>query len=198
MGAIWFKRAELVGAASDTVGYKAGLAVSRDDLVRHTEEIGLDDWWQGDDDGMLRVRSEEFEEAIEQLLYSVGNIPVPRVIRPEIGLFHRYRENPDDSGVLTGMLDILKSLPTEPGKPVDLTLLLTLSEKQFGAKGLRMALEYVDGLELYLHANPWTKTRRKSWKDVAELKALFESASLLTQYGTFIDQRYIDYHSCPR
>jgi restriction system protein len=32
-----------------------------------------------------------------------------------------------------------------------------------------------------------------NWKDSADLRGLFESASLDTQYGTFFDQRYIDY-----
>lgn len=193
MGAIWFRRAELIGASSETVGYKAGVALSREDLAVHTVGMGIDDWWVGDDAQTLRVRSEEFEEAIEQLLYSVGNIPTPRVIRPDIELFHRYKGDPEKFELLKKVLDIVKSLPLDGDGPVDLTPLLEQSEQRLGRDGVRIALEYIDGLELYLHANPWSKVRRQAWKDVAELKSLFDSASLATQYGTFMDQRYIDY-----
>lgn len=194
MGAIWFRRAEFVGAASDTVGYKAGIALSRHDLIHHTSELELEHWWLGEDHEVIRIRSEEFEEIIEQLLYAVGNIPTPRVIRPDIVLLHRYKGDAAQMAVLEQVLGVVAGLRSDDsGEPVDITPVITESERLAGADGLRIALEFVDGLELYLHANPWTHVRRTAWKDVAELEALFKSASLETQYGTFFDQRYIDY-----
>jgi restriction system protein len=194
MGAIWFRRAEFVGSAGDTVGYKAGIALSRDELMHHTSDLERDDWWLGADDELIRVRSEEFEEIIEQLLYAVGNIPTPRVIRPDIVLLHRYKRDATQMAVLERVLTIVAELPRgDDAEPVDITPVLTESERVAGADGLRIALEFVDGLELYLHANPWTRVRRTTWTDVADLQDLFTSASLDTQYGAFFDQRYIDY-----
>lgn len=193
MGAIWFRRAELIGASSDTVGYKAGVALSREDLAAHTEGMGIDDWWVGDDAETLRIRSEEFAAAIEQLLYAVGNIPRPEVVRPDIDLYHLYKHDQKQFAILQEVLQIAHNVPDGGDGPVDFTPFLVESERRFGAVGAKMALQFVERLDIYLHANPWSKVRRKAWKDVADLKGLFESASLTTQYGAFIDQRYIDY-----
>ena len=193
MGAIWFKRAELIGASSDTIGYKAGLALSRQEIADYTLGMGIDDWWTGDDDQQLRVRSEEFEQAIEQLLYSVGNIPTPSVVRPDIALYHRYKEDPNSLATLQSVLKILQRLAPGPDSQLDPESFVRESKAHFGDLGERMSREFVDGLELFQHVNPWKRVRRRQWKDVADLKDLFESASLNTQYGNFIDQRYIDY-----
>jgi hypothetical protein len=96
--------------------------------------------------------------------------------------------------VLEQVLRVVAGLPRDDsGDPIDITLVITGSTRLAGADGLRIALEFVDGLELYPHANPWTHVRRTAWKDVGELEGLFKSASLETQYGTPFDQRHIDY-----
>ena len=51
----------------------------------------------------------------------------------------------------------------------------------------------MEELNLQMHRNPWAKYRREEWKDVTQLKALVESESLEATYGTFFDQRFVDY-----
>ncbi len=41
--------------------------------------------------------------------------------------------------------------------------------------------------------SPWIPNRSIEWKDYLDLQELFESESLTTQYGSFIDQRFIDF-----
>lgn len=190
MGTIVFRRAGLIGAAGDTVGYKAGVVLTRDELIAHTRDLEIESWWTGDVDEEIRVRSEEFQEAIERLLYAVGNIPTPQVLHPAVALINRYKGDSSKFKVVEQVLDRFK-LRHEKGEP-HLSAFLHQS-RELGSDGESIAQELLEAVELFIHANPWSRVRRVNWKDSAELRGLFESASLDTQYGTFFDQRYIDY-----
>jgi len=56
-----------------------------------------------------------------------------------------------------------------------------------------MALEMISGTNDDMHRSPWGSIRSVDWTDVVELKELFESEALETSYGSFFDQRFIDY-----
>ncbi|WP_207726842.1 hypothetical protein [Anaerosolibacter carboniphilus] len=56
-----------------------------------------------------------------------------------------------------------------------------------------MALGILDDLADYQKASPWNAVRRTEWRNIIQLKDLFESESLEAFYREFIDQRYIDY-----
>lgn len=68
MAGIWLKRSQLIGRASEVVGYKSGLGLTNEefeDLIpKHFHDL-----WFGRRDALLRIRSEEFEELINYLLY---------------------------------------------------------------------------------------------------------------------------------
>jgi len=63
MGAIHFRRIELVTSLNELVGYKAGMALTRDQMQEHLggDESGV---ISGNDEAMLRIRSEEFDELL--------------------------------------------------------------------------------------------------------------------------------------
>lgn len=90
----WFKRAELIGAATEAVGYKAGLTLTREAAAGL---VGLDfsGLWTGADDATMRVRGEEFEALIAELLYKVGAIASASLMPPTIKLFHKFKNDPD-------------------------------------------------------------------------------------------------------
>ena len=95
MGAIWFTRIEMLGAVSEIVGHKSGLALSRDEIRDHAPE--RTDLCNGEDDERIRLRSEEMEDVVRELLYSVRNIPTPSVGHPAITLYHRHKADADDA-----------------------------------------------------------------------------------------------------
>jgi hypothetical protein len=70
MGAIWFRRAGLVGTLNEMVGYKSGISLNTEQMadiaVQHADEL------VGEQDDAIRVRSEEFEELLATLLHGVG------------------------------------------------------------------------------------------------------------------------------
>jgi len=65
MGGIWIKRSQLIGRTSEILGYKSGLGLTHEeigDMVRHEYH----EYWFGDNDDLLRIRSEEFEGLMYQ------------------------------------------------------------------------------------------------------------------------------------
>jgi restriction system protein len=76
---------------------------------------------------------------------------------------------------------------------IDPTPFVDAMAQEFGKEGVRLAFEVLDSFSLYQHASPWARIRMVDWQDTADLKDLFESESLSTAYGSFIDQRFIDF-----
>jgi restriction system protein len=77
--------------------------------------------------------------------------------------------------------------------PIDANPAAERCLRELGPTGLDLFLEFYELIEVKLHQTPFSKIRRVEWSKPAELADLFRSESLETQYGAFIDQRYIDY-----
>jgi restriction system protein len=95
MGAIWFSRAQLLGSVSEMVGYKSGVALDTSQIVDLSPEH-YQDYFVGEMDNAVRVRSEEFEEIIAGLLHGLGNIDSPSIAPGRIKMFHRLKEKPEE------------------------------------------------------------------------------------------------------
>jgi restriction system protein len=200
LGAIWFKRAELIGHTTELVGYKSGLALTRE---RAGELLGADfnEYWDGDDESILRVRSEEFEALFIKLLYEVGATASPSPMPFSIALYHKYKADPESLEIYKGVGELfapamhkaMDSAEKQGKRAIDPREFIEQSKELFGARGALIAIEFLEGANEDLFRSPWGGIRRVDWKDTAELEELFRSESLQTQYGTFIDQRFIDY-----
>jgi restriction system protein len=193
VGAIWFRRAELLGSVSEVVGYKSGLALTREEIAEHLPDAG--ELWQGPDEEKLRVRSEEFEELITSLLYAVGNIKTPRVIFPTIALHHKFKRDREKREMVPQILDLFIEIfkIEQAGLSGDVDSFLLAALQRHGPAGFRVAMEFVKNIEDWIHVNPWSRVRRFDWQDTARLRDLFASESLETMYGHFLDQRFVDY-----
>lgn len=66
---------------------------------------------------------------------------------------------------------------------------------ELGVIGTEMSFMYFEMTQLSMQQSPWTQIRRVHWSDTAQLDDLFTSESLVTKYGAYIDQRFIDYLS---
>jgi len=198
MGGIWYRRIEMVGALSEIVGYKSGLALNRIEIVDHLPEY--ESTLIGDDDAIIRLRAEDYEEILSTLLYRLGCIASPPIVFPGIGMFHKYKEDPKKYELYESVLGLfLKMFPdlekrSPKDEPIDLTPFLMEVEKRYkDTHAMEIALEYIGEIEQYLYQNPWARIRRYEWVDIKELSDLFKSESLDTYYGKFFDQRFIDY-----
>jgi len=200
--AVYLSRIELITSVSEIVGYKSGLTLSRDRFTQLIPQEYLD-VWVGPDNQMVRIRSEEYEYIIANILYSLGNIRVPSTVPFGVTLFHKYKGNPESLKLYENVMQhflalIRKGLEDEAitgNKVIDPTPFVEICKHDYGPPGHKMAIEVLDDFFLYQQRSPWAPFRRIEWEDTADLKDLFESESLDTFYGTFIDQRYIDYLS---
>lgn len=198
MGRIVFQRAALNGTLSEIVGYKAGLALTQEQLASHADEE-YQDLILGDLDDTITLRSEEAEELVAQLLYGVGYTPVRRrVFHPTIEVFHLVKGRPGGHAAYQAFQQILlDELTAQEGStdPVDLTPVVERCVDELGAIGAEIVSKYLDLFQLSVHQTSWNRIRRVTWNDVAELDDLFKSESLTTPHGSYLDQRFIDYLS---
>jgi len=198
MGRIWYRRIEMIGALAEIIGYKSGLALTRPEIVEHLpEHVSI---LTGDDDAIMSLRAEEYEEITRTLLYRLGYLASAPIVFPGIRMFHKYKDDKEKYefyiNVMELFLEIFPDLEkrSPEGKPIDLTPFLIEVEKRYkDGYALKIALEYIEEIEQYLYQNPWTRIRRHEWVDTKELSDLFEAESLDTYYGKFFDQRFIDY-----
>jgi hypothetical protein len=65
----WIRRTriEVVATLSELVGYKAGLALTKQDIVNHLPEER--ELWAGSEDDTIRLHSSTYQELLTRLLY---------------------------------------------------------------------------------------------------------------------------------
>lgn len=200
MGHINFStRGQLLGTVSDVVGYKAGLALGRDELIGHSPAFKAQ--LSGPLETPVRLHSAEYEELVVGILHGVGYLETDSTNPIGIRMFAKYRRDPKRVKILNALLEEFCKCAMDhfgqPGKEgsnlLDPTPLLMVALDQFGKQGVDMALELLDGVNRDVRDAPHGPCRRIEWKDSLELKELFESESLDVAHGAFIDQRFIDY-----
>ena len=192
----------IAGHLGELVGYKAGLAFTREDLADHLLDSSyIRDIVLVPEHRQVRVRSEEYEEAVRELLYRVGNTPVRYSAPPILAVVHRLAVDPnrieDFEIVLNRCLALFKDARenTPQGTSLDLAGLLENVDAELGSTGVNIAIELLDAIVLQRHTSPWMPQRYFDWDNTVELHDLFNSESLQTRYGKFFDQRFIDYLS---
>lgn len=204
MGAILIKRNHLIGNTGEVVGYKSGLGLTLEEF-NDIIPSPYHPYWFGESESFIRIRAEEYEELIAHLLHKLGNTESPNI--PFIS--SKYLKIKDkDSEIFNIFLDLfslfsdfLKNEIEEFKKDklksnkINPTPFIEFGHNKYGIKGRMVAIDILEQYTLKQHVSPWGKIRMTNWVDVAELKGLFESESLSTFYGKFIDQRYIDYLS---
>src|SRR5262249_12897573 len=154
----------------------------------------------GSDDHPVRVRSEEFERLVRILLHRVGNISTSDVLFPGIRQYHKYKADPSALRLYERVQDLFRAeFPKYQaqarlnGGPVDITPFVEEAGRRLGLRAGEMALEFAEELQLFVHQSPWSVFRQVEWVDVVELQGLFKSEKLDTLYGSFFDQRFLDY-----
>jgi len=195
MGAFLCTRIDFLVTLGKYAGYKSGLVVTRAELIEHLPDYS--ELLEGPDDERLRLRAKEYEEVTSSILYKLGQVPEARVLCPPITMYHRYKYDPTKQELAMAVVSLLHEMfPTlarDDGGPIDVTRFVDEARKRFGHDGFMMAMAYYALIERHIFASPWSPLRRVEWKDAVELRGLFVSESLETLYGTFLDQRYIDY-----
>ena len=199
MGHIHIDEFSFFEMLSEVIGFKTGVGLDKNDIQRLLEANGnYDEFLTLEDGDYLRLESTEVEEVVEYLLYRLGRLKQPRNPMPIVGLYHKYKRSPDKLEVLqivqNSWITFLNEALEEPNlNKIDPSPFLVAMKEQYGLGGLGIAIEVVEAFDVQLYKSPWGRMTTSEWKNVIELKALFNEEGLEPFYGSFIDQRFIDY-----
>jgi len=198
MGKILCRRIELITVLSETIGYKSGLTLSKNEISERLPEYS--DFWEGDDSDGLGIRSEVVADMVAKLLHQVGSIPSLRSSTIGVEFYKKYSDNPEHLALLYEIIDWFGKFVSENQQNHKESKLLNgdafmelVLEKYGPGLPIKIALEYIQAIQLAAYTAPWSEVRYVDWKDTVELSQLFKNESLSTYYGKFFDQRFIDY-----
>lgn len=201
MGHINLPAGELISTISEATGFKTGLSLGKKELHDlFPDNSGFKSIFCIENDKFIRLHSYEIDELFTNVLFYLGNTENPSPMSHTARLFHKYKDDPRLCGIypeiqklyLEYLQNALNEAASGGSKVIDPTDFMTESAKKYGEDGLRISFELVSGNCEEMHSR-LSGYRRFEWENTIELKELFESESLETLYGKFIDQRYIDY-----
>jgi restriction system protein len=202
MSGIWFNPTILADTLAETVGYKAGLALSVAQMCDHLSGTEYPEMILASEKHVVRVRPEEYEGLFYKLLYRVGYTE-EEFDGDILGvrLFHKYKNKHKKAyeGVLKLFVEIWPKLLDDTvkkgEKSIDPTPLLHACLEAHGKVGLRIAIEKLENINRGLHLSPHSPLRYRAWENTETLDSLFSGSVTEREQGEFIDQRFIDYLS---
>lgn len=201
MGTNWISPNEFAGFLGDRVGYKSGLALTRDELIQHMDSTDpLINIMSKYSDQPAPLRSDNIEDTFQLVLYRLGTIPRPFVGHAPTILDLEFRTDENRRRLLSDILRDLGSFHLSNGRhflgrDFNEDAFFRLIYEKHSVPGLKIAKNLISLTRESEEASPWPwiKCRQVDWGNEVELRALFDSESLQTPHGQFIDQRFIDY-----
>lgn len=204
MGGMNFGPRVLADGLSETAGYKAGLALSIEELCDHLSGTRYPDIIVDSEVDGTRLRSEEYEELFYTLLHRIGYLKVEYrgMAYESAKLFHKYRKigKLDEFEGASRLFNELWLKATEENSrrqktAIDPTEIVIECRKHFGSVGFEIAIERIEIFHRAATLSPHSVCRAKEWKNTVELQKLFSGSHSSPEVGKFIDQRFIDYLS---
>lgn len=203
MGTIWIPPNQFAAFFGDRIGFKSGLALTREEIVEHigkTDPIALAIASMSDEP--MALRTDEIVDAFQVLLHRLGCLKQSFVGHGPTLLDFKYQADTDKHNLFTHILSILGSYHFDNGKHAlsdgfDKAAFYELIQTSLPGEAFAIAVELVELIELGERASPWDwfPARQVNWQTTLELRDLFASESLSTMYGSFFDQRFINYLS---
>jgi restriction system protein len=203
MGAILFKARQLADHLHEVVGYKAGVAVTLQELCDLLSGSEYPDIVHESEDQMVRIRAEDYEDLYFTILHKVGHTP-----EKHNGIFDLFaltrrlgRENGDafietfQTIYSVGMNRLFEEAHRDGKKSLDPTSLIIAAREALGQKGMEAMFEMIETHERIRRLSPHSGARLVEWANVIPLNGLFSRSSDKTAHGEFIDQRLIDFLS---
>lgn len=201
MGSINFGPRVLPDNLTEIAGYKAGLAMSIEEICDHLTGTSFPDAVRDSETSGIRLRSEEYEDLYYNLLHRIGYTgelyqgPSIELAR----LFHRFEADAAElelyeqvnSTINQFMIIEIQNGDPKLAGPMEI---LTEVKKMFGVPGVKIAIEIFEIINRGVRMNPH-RGIGSEWINPLELKGLFKGTDQQPEKGRFIDQRYIDYLS---
>jgi restriction system protein len=203
MGAIWFNEGTLADHLHEIVGYKAGVAASIEHLCDLLSGTSHPDLIQSSEKHTVRLRSEEYEDLYYALIHKVGLTDRPYRGMIELSLLTRKLENIGGEKFATEIMQIYSSeieaetkiALAQGRKLLDPTQIIRKAAQRFGGKGLNAIMMVIDAFERHRNLSPHSSSRWVEWSNIEKIESIFSRTTTSPAYGTFFDQRLIDYLS---
>ena len=201
MGSIVFGPKVLPDNLTEIAGYKAGLAMSIEEICDHLTGTSFPDAIRKGEASGVRLRSEEYEDLYYSLLHRIGYTRElyqgPSI--EQARLFHRFKASAAELDFymqVSSTMNHLMRVGVQNGdpKPTDPRVILPEVKKMFGVAGVKIAIEMYEIINRGIRMNPHGGIGRE-WINPLELKGLFKGTDQQPEKARFIDQRYIDYLS---
>jgi restriction system protein len=199
MGHITMTASSFAVALSEDTGERSGLALSRQQLVEHLREDHPFRIAFAKDNHLLRVGSEEYADAVGDLLHCLGAADQPGM--PTLGQRLIAKLGTDWMSLIdiTTMLEIEAVANhhlrrrNETGT-LDRDALDADLENVIGGRRNAIMEHLLDVMSVHLAQSPFF-TRVERAEDPIELITLFESERLPVAASGFFDQRFVNYLS---
>lgn len=203
MGGMIFSPGTLADGLSETAGYKAGLALSLEEICDHLSGTEYPDAIIRSEEYVVRLRSEEYEALFYKLLHRIGYTK-EEYDGDHTGAkrFHKYRRSGQLAeymmvmNIFNGMWEqLIEDTAAKGSKSIDPSPFLVACHKALGRLGVELAIEQLEIMNRAMFLNPHSVGRSTDWNSAIELRKLFTGSDDEPEHGRFIDQRFIDYLS---
>ncbi len=199
----WVSPNSFTSFLGDRIGYKSGLALTRNQLLENLALLDpIAQVIKIDSDEPIRIKTDQVEDAFQSILFRIGVTNKPFVGHAPTLLSLEFQNSTINTALLNKTLKLLGEYHycngnNELGENFDFDDFYTKVKNELSIGSLQIAKRLIQMTIESEEASPWEwlKTRQYNWNKAIELKELFENESLESMYGTFLDQRYIDYLS---
>ena len=199
MANISMDRDEFKEEVKEVIGYKTGLNIQDEEIIKFLDDESIKLWSRTS--GSIRFRPEDYEHIIHSILLRVGYTERESPYISSRNIMMKYYNDEEKFNILEQVLllrnkwwkmEIDRCLKTGD-KDLNPIPFIKEAHKKYGDIGRKLAFEIILDQKEYENCSPWNHVRRIEWKNIIDLKDLFQSEGLETLYGSFIDQRYINY-----
>lgn len=201
MGSVHYPGSSLTDFLIEIVGFKCGVALSKDQLREALNKAGYSQFADLTDESYVRLHSTAVEELVWDLMRVFGRLEENFTKFPTIAIWHKVKNNKAQSDMYMDIMDMhirwakkeMRAARKRESKLMDPKALIVAVAKKYGNAGIDMVMAIIMGLEATRVADVWSNTREVEWINQIELQHLFDNENLNAMYGSFFDQRYIDY-----
>ncbi|MGL6186362.1 MAG: restriction endonuclease [Clostridium chrysemydis] len=201
MANVSMDREEFKEEVKEIVGYKTGLNIQDEEIMKFLDDDSIK-LWSGTS-GAIRFRPEEYENIVHSILLNVGYTERDSPYISSRNVIMKYYDDEKRFNILQQVFLLrnkwwkreLDRCINNGEKGLNPIPFIKDAHSRYGEIGRKLAFEIIFDQMEYENCSPWNHVRRIEWKNIIELKDLFKSEGLETLYGSFIDQRYINYLS---
>jgi len=198
MGAMWFDKGEFADHLHELIGYKAGIAVSLEDMCELlSDTLYPDEIIQSEKHG-IRIRSEDYEELYYNILHKVGL--TDRRYNGILEIFSLFRDEfmkPGGQQFVTDIWRIFEHYMTikDEFNGNYLTEMILKAKEKYGIHGMKSMYQLIEEYDRLMSFTPHSEDRWRDWSDIVQLSDLFKRFDHTGNEGVFFDQRFIDFLS---